>query len=87
MVAATDEMLTMAPPLWAEAARAHRAQPVLDPERRAEHVDVEHPAEVGGLGVDDQAREFNARVVDEDVEPAEAADRRRDGGFPRRLVG
>ena len=59
---------------------------MLDPERRAEHVDLEHPAEVGGLGVDDQARDLDAGVVDEDVEPAELLDRRRDGGLPRRLV-
>ena len=39
----------------------HRAQAVLDAERGAEDVDLEHPLEVGGLEVDDQARDLDAR--------------------------
>ena len=66
---------------------AHRPQAVLDAERRAEDVDLEHPSEVVGLGVDDQAGDLDARVVDEDVEPAELLDRGRDRGLPARLVG
>ena len=46
MVAATEEMLTTAPPLPGRAARPHGAEGVLHAERGADDVDVAHAAQV-----------------------------------------
>ena len=53
------------------AAGPHGAEAVLDAERGAEDVDLEHLADVVGVEVDDQAGDLDAGVVDQDVEPAE----------------
>jgi hypothetical protein len=65
----------------------HRAQAVLEPERRAQHVDLEHAQEVLPAQVHDQARDLDPRVVDEDVEAAEPLDGGGDRRLPARLVG
>ena len=73
MVAATEAMLMIAPPWPAGAAGAHGAERVLDAERGAEHVDLEHLAGGSGVEVDEQAGDLDAGVVDEDVQAAEQA--------------
>ena len=70
IVAATEEMFTIAPPLPAVPSGRIARRPCLMPERRAEDVDLEHLLEVLRLRVDDQRRDLDPRVVDEDVEPA-----------------
>ena len=67
--------MTIAPPCVAgRAARPHRAEAVLDAERGAEHVDLEHPADALRVEVDQQAGDLDARVVDQDVETAQVRD-------------
>src|SRR6266567_2728304 len=59
----------------------------LGPEEDALGVDVHHAIPRLGGGVLEPARPADARVVDEDVEPSEAADRGLDGALPVRLAG
>src|SRR6267378_1356492 len=83
MVAATDAMLTTAPP---RPAGAHGAEGVLDAERGAQDVDVEHLADIVRIQVDDQARDLHAGVVDHDVQAAELGDRALDAPLPAAVV-
>src|SRR6266852_1858694 len=70
------------------AARApHGGNRDLRPEKDALGVDVHHAVPRLGGGVLEPARPADARVVDEDVEPAETADRGLDGALPVRLAG
>src|SRR6266702_90057 len=70
------------------AARApHGGHGGLGPEEDALGVDVHHAVPRLGGGVLEPARPADARVVDEDVEPPEAADRGLDGALPVRLAG
>ena len=87
MVAATEAMLMMLPPLPAAPAGPHGAQAVLDAERRAEEVDVEHLADLVGLDLGEQAGDLDAGVVDQDVEAAEVLDRLADGLLPAVVAG
>jgi hypothetical protein len=73
MVAATD-------------AGTHSPERVLDAQGRAQHVDLEHAPEVGGLDVDEQAGDLDPGVVDQDVQAAEGADGLRHGLVPARLA-
>ena len=84
IVAATEEMLMIAPPLPAGAVGTHRAQAVLEAERGAEDVDLEHRADVVRVDLGDQAGDLDAGVVDQDVEPAELVDGGGDGVLPAR---
>ena len=87
MVAATEATLTTAPPLPASAAWTHRAERVFHAEPDAENVDVAHLADVGGLEIDDERGDLDARVVDENVEAAELGDRGLDRRGPLLVVG
>src|SRR6266567_3121829 len=69
------------------AAGAHGAEGVLDAERGAEDVDLEHLADVVRVEVDDQAGNLDAGVVDHDVHAAELGDRARDASLPAVVVG
>ena len=60
---------------------------MLHAQRRAENVDVEHPADLGGVDLRDQAGDLDPSVVDEDVQPAEVLDRLSDRGLPAGVVG
>ncbi len=60
---------------------------MLDAERRAEEVDLEHRADVGGVEVHDQAGDLHARVVDDDVEAAQVVDGGGDRVLPAGVVG
>ena len=89
MVAATEATLMMLPPLppVARAAGAHGAEAVLDAERRAEEVDVEHLADLVGLDLGEQAGDLDAGVVDQDVEAAEVLDGLADRPLPAVVAG
>ena len=69
------------------AARAHGPQAVLDAERGAEDVDLQHRADVLGVHLGDQAGDLDAGVVDQDVQPAELRHGLLDGGGPAGVVG
>jgi hypothetical protein len=60
---------------------------VLHAERGTEHVDLQHPADVGGVEVDHQTGQLDAGVVDQDVQAAELGDGGADRRFPVRVVG
>src|SRR5262249_39792822 len=69
------------------AARAsHGGDGAPGPEEHALGVDAHHAAPRLDRGVLDPARAADPRVVHEDVEPAEAADRGLDGALPVRLA-
>ena len=87
IVAATDEMLMMLPPLAGDAVGPHRPQAPLEAERGAEDVDLEHRADVLRVDVDDQAADLDPGVVDQHVQPAEVGGGRRDRVLPAALVG
>ena len=61
MVAATEATLMIAPPWPAGAAGPHGPKAVLDAERGAEDVDLEHLADVVGVDLDEQAGDLDAR--------------------------
>src|SRR5207244_7246730 len=69
------------------AAGAHGAEGVLDAERGAQDVDLEHLADIVWVQVDDQAGNLDAGVVDDDVEAAELGDRALDAQLPAVVVG
>ena len=87
MVAATDAMLMIAPPLPAGAAGPHRAQPVLDAERGADDVDVVHAAQVGRVEVDDQAEISMPALLTRMSRPPSSATVAVDRLLPAGLVG
>jgi hypothetical protein len=69
------------------AAGPHRAEGVLEAQRRPEDVDLQHPAYVSRVEVGDQTGDLDPGVVDDDVQPAQLGDRLRDGRFPARVLG
>ncbi|MEY9730679.1 hypothetical protein ABIA07_006580 [Bradyrhizobium yuanmingense] len=87
IVAATDAMLTTAPPLPARSTRPHRAEGVLHAEHGADDVDVAHPPGILGPDLADQRRDLDAGIVDEDVVAAEGGDRRSSRFLPLHIVG
>jgi AcrR family transcriptional regulator len=87
IVAATDATFTMAPPLLAGPARPHRAERVLDAQRGADDVYVQHATGLDRVEVDDQAGDLDPGIVDQDVEAAERVDGVGDRVFPGGLLG
>jgi hypothetical protein len=75
------------PAVSGRAAGTHGPEGVLDAERGAEHVHVEHLADVVRVEVDHQLGDLDTGVVNEDVQAAELGDGALDGPFPARVVG
>ena len=73
--------------LPSRAAGTHRAEGVLDAQRRTEHVAFENPAGILGVEVHQQAGDLHPGVVDQDVQAAEAVYGLGNRPLPARLRG
>ena len=54
---------------------------------RANAIDVEHPQHGVGIDIGHERGDFDARIVDDDVEAADLPDDFRNGGFPVLVLG
>ena len=86
IVAATEAMLTIEPPLPAAPSGRIARNACLMP-RAVPSTLTSSIVDTAGLEIDQEGGDLDAGVVDQDVEAAELVDGRGDRGLPRRLVG